>query len=52
MLYSIKQEGGGYKIGACTNWAGLNLEIVKMKVEQGKKVKNKRENSYFILTIL
>jgi len=42
MLCSIKEEGG-CKIGAYTNRAGLNLGDVKMRVEQGKKVRIKGE---------
>jgi hypothetical protein len=37
MLCSIEEEGG-CKIGAYTSRAGLNLGVVKMRVEQGKKV--------------
>jgi hypothetical protein len=42
MLCSIKEEGG-CKIGAYTSRAGLNLGVVKMRVEQGKKVRIKGE---------
>jgi hypothetical protein len=42
MLCSIKEEGG-CKIRAYTSRAGLNLRAVKMRVEQGKKVRIKGE---------
>ncbi len=42
MLCSIKEEGG-CKIGAYTSRVGLNLGAVKMRVEQGKKVRIKGE---------
>jgi hypothetical protein len=42
MLCSIEEEGG-CKIGAHTSRAGLNLGAVKMRVEQGKKVRIKEE---------
>ncbi len=41
-LYSIKEEGG-CKIGAYTSRVGLNLKVVKMRVEHGKKVRIKEE---------
>jgi hypothetical protein len=51
MLCSIKEKGG-CKIGAYTIRVGLNLGAIKMRVESGKKGKNKKGNSYSILMIL
>ncbi len=42
MLCSIKEKGS-CKIGAYTSRGGLNLGVVKMRVEQGKKVRIKGE---------